>query len=216
MFGYKVHENLVVVTPPAYEPVSRDEVKNWLRVDSSDTNHDAVIDILISAVRVDVENRTHRALIPRTYRLSMDRWPIDCEWGHKIDLWYPPLISVSSVTYLDTDGNRQTLAADQYEVHDESEPAFIVPGYNIVWPSIRVRPDTLQIEYVAGYASGSPDDEDGQQETIPKALRQWMVTKIATLFENREQIVIGTTVTKIPHDFTDGLLDAFVVGTRMF
>jgi len=42
-----------------------------------------------------------------------------------------------------------------------------------------------------------------------------MQAKLATLFDRRGQLVEGQAV-RIPRDFTDGLLDSLMIGTRLF
>ena len=205
-----------VVSQPSYEPVSLAEARRWVRLEDDDTANTPALQLLIKAMREDAENLTHRAFIQRQYRLNLPNYPTDCSWGYRIELPFPPLRSVDSFKYYDTDGVLTTLAADQYDVHDEAEPAFIVPAYSVSWPTIRLRPDALQITFTAGYAAGSPTDEAAAQEGIPSSLKLWMQTKLATLFAQREQIITGTIVVKVSRDFTDGLLDSLVVGTRLF
>ena len=207
---------LEVVSEPEFEPVSRAEAKRWLRIDADDTAHDLVVDMLVKAMREDAENLTGRAFISRQLRLTLGYWPWDAEYGVKIVLPHPPLISVDSFQYVDTDGALQTLAADQYAVHDEYEPAFIIPAWQVTWPTIRGVPNALQILFTAGYAPGSPSGEAESQESMPAKLRLWMESKMQTHNEFREQIVAGMAVTKIPRDFTDGLLDSLIIGGRLF
>lgn len=209
-------EALTLLTGPAYEPVSLLEARRWARVEADDTNHDDVLRLLVRAMREDAENRTFRAYISRQYRLTLSDWPGDCEYGVKIVLPFPPLISVTAFNYVDSDGVLQTLAADQYSVHDEFEPAFIIPAWQVVWPTIRRVPDALQIEFTAGYAPGSPPDEAASQEVIPSTLKLWMQAKMLTLFDKRDQFILNGIVQPLPRDFTDGLLDPLIVGTRLF
>lgn len=207
---------LEVVTEPVYEPVARADAKEWLRIDADDTAHDSVVDLLIKAMREDAENITGRAFVSRQLRLTLGYWPWDTQYGVKIVLPYPPLISVDSFQYIDTDGALQTLATDQYAVHDEYEPAFIIPAWQVTWPTIRGVPNALQILFTAGYAPGSPSDEASNQELLPAKLKLWMESKVAGHNEFREQIMAGAAVQKIPRDFTDGLLDSLIVGSRLF
>lgn len=211
-----MRETVVVVTEPAYEPITRAQAKEWLRIDADDTAHDAIVDMLIKAMREDAEDRTGRAFISRQLKLYLECWPLDTYYGFSIILPHPPLIGVDSFKYTDTDGTLQTLAADQYEVHTEYEPGFIVPEYQITWPTIRRRPDALQITFTAGYPVGSPTDEAAHQENMPAKLKLWMESKIASHNEFREQIVAGVAVNEIPRDFTDSLLDGLVIGSRLF
>lgn len=211
-----MHWTLEVVSEPAYEPVSRAEAKRWLRIDADDTNHDQVVDMLVKAMREDAENLTWRAFISRQLRLTLDDWPLDRQYGSKIVLPHPPLISVDSFQYLDADGATQTLATTEYDVHAQYEPGFIIPAWEVTWPTIRRRPNALVITYTAGYAPGSPSDEASNQENMPAKLRLWMESKMSTHNEFREMIISGNIVEKIPRDFTDSLLDSLVIGKRLF
>lgn len=199
-----------VVTGPVYEPVSLAEAKAWCRID--DTASDSVLTLLIGAMRRYAENLTSRAYVQRSLQLILPHW--SCE---AIELPYPPLVSVTSIQYIDTGGATQTLAADQYVVHDYREPALIVPAWSVAWPSTRDVMNAVQVNYAAGYAPvGSPTDEAAYQAAIPQNLKVWMQARLATLFEHREQIVTGTIVSELPRHFADGLLDDLIVGSRLF
>ena len=205
-----------VLTAPAYEPISLAEARAWLRLEPDETDNTTILQILIKAMREQAELLTGRAFISRTLRADLPGWPCDGRYGYKIDLDAPPLISVESVKYIATDGTLTTLAASQYDVYTGVEPGYILPAYNVVWPSVRYVPNAVQVSYTAGYPAGSPSDEQGAQSNVPAAVRLWMQTRLATLYENREQIVIGSAVAEIPRDFTDGLLDTLIIGQRMF
>lgn len=211
-----MHQAIEVVSAPAYEPVSRAEAKRWLRIDEDDTAHDLVVDLLIKAMRRHAENLTHRAFISRQLRLSLPGYPVDRDYGYKIKLPFPPLQSVDSFKYIDTDGVLTTLDADQYTVHEEFEPGFIIPAWQETWPTIRRLPNAVQITFTCGYAPGSPSDEVSNHEVIPHSLRLWMESRIATHNELREQVITGTLVQELPHAFTDALLDELTIGTRLF
>lgn len=208
--------HLEIVTAPAFYPVSLVEAKRWLRIDDSDTNHDAVVTLLIAALTTYAENRTLRAFVPRTYRLNLDSWLYECgPYGYRIVLPYPPLYLVDGITYLDTDGTRLTLDTALYDIYTTTEPAYVLQAYASLWPTVRMRPSSVQITYRAGYTA-SPLSEGDVQAMLPVNLKLWMQARIATLFENREQIIVGTIVTPLQHDFSDGLIDDLIVGTRMF
>lgn len=204
-----------IVSEPAYEPASRAEMKRWLRIDADDTSHDLVVDLLTKAMRRDAENLTGRAFITRQLRLYLPDWPTDPQYGHKIKLPFPPLQTVDSFQYIDEDGATQTLATTEYVVHDEYEPAFIIPAWDVTWPTIRLVPNAIQILFTCGYAPGSPSDEAANQEVIPENMRLWMAAKAQTLNEFREQILVGQAV-PIPRNFADGLLDSLIIGSRLF
>lgn len=205
-----------LLTQPAYEPVSLTEARLWCRLESDDTINTPTLTLLIKAMREHAENLTHRAFIQRSLRQSQAYWESDPRYGYRITLQCPPVASVESVKYIDSDGTLTTLATDQYVLHNECEPAFIIPAYQVTWPTLRSTPNSVQVTYTAGYTPGSPSDEASNQEVIPAELRLWMQTRISTLFENREQMIVGTIVSQLPRSFADGLLDSLVIGTRLF
>lgn len=205
---------LITLTAPPYYPVSRAEAKLWLREDGSD--QDAVIDLLIATMTAYAENLTLRAYVQRTLELDLSGFRL-CGDDGDIDLPLPPLVSVEYIKYVDTGGTLQTLATDQYDVNVREEPGSVQPAWGRTWPPIRgsaVGP--VRIGYTAGYVPlGSPVDEVAYQAGIPPALKLWMHARIATLYENREQLVMNNQM-EIPRNFADGLLDHLIVGSRLF
>lgn len=206
--------NVVIVSAAPYLPVSLEQAKEWLRVDHDE--EDALIRGLIGTFTKRAENLTMRDFVQRTRKLYLDDWPWHNRHGVVIELPHPPCVSVVSFEYVDTDGVLQTLAADQYVVHEHLEPAIIIPEWEVTWPTIRQVPDAIQITYKSGYAPGSPQDEQGHQEVVPDQLKTWMQVNLAALYDNREAIIKGTIVAELPRSLCDGLLDDLVVGTRLF
>lgn len=208
---------LRVVTPPAYKPVTVAQAKEWCRIDSDITDQDAVLALLIAAMTDYAEHLTGRAFIQRGLQLIEQGWPrvvVDGICYDGFELPRAPLASVESITYIDTDGAQQTLSTDLYDVHTDREPGVIVRGYQDTWPTVRLRPDAVKVNYTAGYAYGSPTGEADQQSVLPANLKLWMHARLSTLYENREQIIAATQV-QIPRDFCDGLLDSLVLGSRL-
>lgn len=191
-----------VVSPPSGYPVSLDEVKDWLREDSSE--QDVQISLLLAAMTRYAEAYTGRVFVERTLQLNLDEFPLG-----EIVLPHPPVQSVSSIIYTDSDGAAQTLSTADYEVDTISEPARIRPVFDVFWPATDDVYNAVRITFVCGYPGGSPD-------MIPHELRVWLQARIGTLYENREQIIVGSSVATIPRTFADGLLDGLMVGTRLF
>lgn len=191
-----------VITPPAAEPVSLAEARLWCRVDDDDTTQDAMILMLIGAMRRYAEDITGRAFVRRTLQLRLRGFPED-----EIELPHPPLISVSSVEYTDGDGATQNLngSPSEYREDVDSVPGLVMPVYGGAWPATRGDLASVRITYDCGYVSVS---------AIPREVRIWMQARIATLYDNREHLVHNSQV-KVPHDFADGLLDYLRV-RRMF
>lgn len=174
---------LAQTSAPAVEPLSLDEAKLHLRVDIGDDNE--LITALIVAARQYVEGATNRALISQTWRLSLDYWP----YANCIRLPKPPLQSVTSLVYLDEDGNQTTWDASNYIVDTDSEPGRLVLADDASWPSLTLYPSNpIRVTYVAGYGDEGSD--------VPEHLRLALKLLIGHWYENREAIVSTGAVPK--------------------
>lgn len=182
---------LKLITAPATEPVTLAEAKLHLRVDG--VTEDTLITALISAARQDAEHRLGRALITQTWELTLDAFT------DTIELPRPVLASVTSIKYIDTTGAEITLSSGAYTVDTDSEPGRVYPVYGTSWPDTRDQLNAVRIRYVAGAAS------------VDTAIKQWMLLRIAALYENRESVVSGQAIQAAPRDFADGLLDRYKV-----
>ena len=145
-----------VTTAPTVEPVSRADMKLHLRVDYTDD--DDLIDDLIAAARRHVEQRLWRSLIDQTLELTLECLPT----GNKA-IYLPggPVASITTFAYVDTDGDNQTLNVStdlQQALH--SEPPYLVPAYDTVWPSTRQQIAAATITYQAGYGAAATDVPD--------------------------------------------------------
>src|SRR5262245_1528310 len=87
---WEIDYGLVLVTPPAVEPLTLGEVKVHLRVDHTADDED--ISDLITAARELCEEQSGRSLATQTWRLELDRFPA---WSFR--LLRGPLQSVTSI-----------------------------------------------------------------------------------------------------------------------
>ena len=167
---------------PAEEPVTTAEAKLHLRVDHGD--EDAYIDTLVATARQQIEAITRRALVNTTFELKLDAFPTEIRPPRS------PLSSVSSITYVDTDGATQTLSASVYSVDTDTEPGRISLAFEQSWPDIREQNNAVVITFVAGYGSAATD--------VPAALRETVKLLTAHYYEFRTPVIAGTTAVKIP------------------
>lgn len=196
-----------LITAPAVEPITLAQAKEHLRVDH--TTDDNLITAMISAARDYCEKWTARAFVTQTWELVVDEFPTA-----EILIPLPPLQSVTSIKYDDGAGVEQTLATDQYEVDTVSQPGWVVP-ITTGWPtSIFEGINAVRIRFVAGYnpSSNSPDD---LVVNIPGSLKAAMYLYIGQLYDQREDIVVGTIVNKLPSGNVDFLLRNFRVALGM-
>lgn len=184
---------LAVVTAPTAEPVSLAEAEDYVRLD--DSSGDPLLSILIASARAQAETLVRRALMPQTWDLVLDRFP---RW--ELIVPKPPLRSVTSISYVDTNGVTQVMAASDYRVDIATEPGRLTPAFGLVWPVARWQTGAVTVRFVAGYADAT---------AVPACVKNWMLLRIKTLWENRDQLVVDSRVNLValPPAFVDGLLD---------
>ncbi|NJM54606.1 MAG: hypothetical protein HC841_00545, partial [Verrucomicrobiae bacterium] len=127
-------------------PISVDDLNAWMRIISDDYEDDLVETLIHQAVEM-VETDTELSLMPQTWRLTLDQWPEDF-----IELRRPPVTAVSSITYVDSAGSTETLAADQYLVEIDGKPGTITRAFGVSWPALQYRrPGVIKVTFTAGY-----------------------------------------------------------------
>jgi uncharacterized phiE125 gp8 family phage protein len=173
---------LSLVTSATAEPVTRQQFKAHARITRDD--EDGVIDGYLLAARRYVETALRRQLVNATWRLTLDCFPA-C-----IDVPLPPLSSVSSITYVDTDGATQTLNSSLYRVDTYSQPGRITPAYDQVWPATQAVTNAVTVTFVAGYGA--------TYASVPQTIRQAICLLASHWYENREPIVVGTITAPLP------------------
>lgn len=153
-----------VITAVTAEPVTLAEARLQCKVDSDDTTHDALLSALITAAREYAEHYTGRALAPQTLELALDAFP------DEIDLPMPPVASITSITYVDTAGDTQTLATDKYALSTYGDSRTVSLTYGNTWPSTRDIPDAVKVKYLTGYS------------TCPKAAKAAILLEVESQF----------------------------------
>ena len=170
------YTSFAVTTAPASEPITTAEAKSQLRIDSSD--EDTLVDNYITVARQTLETLMRRAFITQTITLKYDSFP------SRIRLPRPPSASVTSITYVDTDGATQTWDSANYVLDSQVEPASIQPAYGVDYPNTRTQPNAVTVTYVAGYGSASD---------VPESIRLAIRLLVGSYYENRE----ATSVAKV-------------------
>lgn len=206
-----------LTTAPALEPVTIEEARSQCRI--TDSSEDGLLAGYLLAARSLAERLTDRALVTQTWTETYDHdWPTLGRHRHFrpahdgaapysrrcILLRKAPVQSVSSITYVDTNGAPQTLDPSQYQVGKRILIGAIEEAYGVSWPAVRCQMDAISVAYVAGYASA------GQ---IPETMRQAILLLVDHFFENRSATVISMTrmsVSELPIG-VDALLAPHVV-----
>ena len=165
-----------VTVAPAVEPVTLNEAKLHCRVDvDADDN---LITSLIIAARQLAETFTGRAFVTQTIQYDLTHWPS----RRAIHLPRPPLQTVSSVTWWDTDGNDTILTAGTDYLVDNA-PTFgkvLLPNGES-WPNETLYPvHPVRVEYVAGY---------GLAVAVPEYIKAAIKLIVGNWYENREAVL---------------------------
>lgn len=192
---------LSLYTAPTDEPLSLADAKTHLKVE--DGTDDALIRELIRAACEHCETFTGRKCISQTFDLKLSGFPCGA-----IELPFPPVSSVTSVTYVDTNGDSQTWSSALYQTDLPAGPqatvARIQPAYQQVYPQTRDQWNAVTVRFVVGY--GGPQD-------VPGSIQAAMKLLIGHWYANREAVAVsaGTVPSEIAIG-VDRLLWPYVVG----
>jgi uncharacterized phiE125 gp8 family phage protein len=108
-----------LLAPPASEPLSLAEAKNFLRVEHD--ADDALIAALIAGARAAVEKTAHRVLITQTWRIVLDRWPP----SGRVVVHIVPLRALVAARVLAADGAPAALDIAAFTLNTVAAPALI-------------------------------------------------------------------------------------------
>lgn len=188
------HDALVLIEAPATTPISLAEVKEQLRVESSDD--DAVLFRLIATAvaYTDVMGALGQAMITQKW----GQW-VEASPPQTVRLYLGPLVAVTAVKYYDTAGVLQTDTLSNYQITGTQFDTIIGPKEGFNWPVTQDRSDAIRIEYTIGYGT-SPSD-------VPQALRHALMLLVGHWYDNREGS-IAENLSTIPFGF-DALIGMY-------
>jgi len=175
---------LILVTPPAAEPVALGEAKTFLKVDHDD--EDALIGTLIAAARLHVEAAIRRVLVTQSWRLVLDGWPAAASSGYRVEIPLSPVASIDAVTIYNAAGDPTVLEASAYITDVSSVPARLLVR-NSLAPGAAF--NGIEIDFTAGY---------GDAADIPAPLSQAILQLVAHWYETREPVAFGGPAGEVP------------------
>lgn len=182
---------ITILVPVAQEPLTLDEVKAHLRLDSGFTSDDTYITALISEAREYGEYECRRAFAPQTIQALLDipmrpAGPLSGAIGFRasmIEIPQPPVTSMTTVEGETTPGTFQVIDPVNYILDTASSPGrvyLLASAYSFLgsqW-TLWIGPyiPRFRLTYQAGYVSG----------TIPFTLKRAMLELIAYWYSYRE------------------------------
>ena len=166
----------ILLSGPVVEPISLDDAKAFLKVETADD--DDAIAALIAGARVHVEAQTRRALLTQSWRLVRDAWPGD----GRIAVVPAPLQALTAARVYTLDGSTQAIDA-------AAAPAILAFGASPP-PAPGRMTAGIELDVRAGYGDAA--------DAVPPDLRQAIRMLLAHWYENRGMIAAGGAVALLP------------------
>lgn len=174
----------VLVSAPASEPVTLSEAKAFVKQDGNDD--DALITSLIATARRACEEFTKRAFITQTWKLVLDRFPLDEDADElefmlglasprAIQLSRQPIQSITSIKTTDTTNSQTTVAPATYSLDQSGGRVLLNDGYS--WPSNLRADAAVEITTVNGY---------GDAAAVPEPIKQAILQYVGTMYCSRQ------------------------------
>lgn len=173
---------LKLVTPAPTPAVSITEFRSLLGITKFGPSH-AIAESTLDAAIALVEGPygIGRCVgADQTWDLFLDRFP--CE----ITIPLGPVQSVTSITYLDGNGDSQTVASWRDDLN--SEPARLWPARGETWPEHLCEPGAVTVRFVAGFT------------TVPAGLKHAILLIAKSLWR-----VGGTSDALVRRESVDGV-----------
>lgn len=173
-----------VSVAPASDLLDIDQAKQFLRVDGAD--EDELIEALIGAAQARVEALCGVRFITQTIVMRAD------DWADMKQLPDAPLQSVSSIAYVDSAGDAQTLSTDVYSTRLYGLTPQVFLKADQSWPDIE-EGSLITVTAVAGY---------GAATAVPASLAAATKLVLSDLFTFRETAQVGSVAGVIPSSAT--------------
>lgn len=201
---------LKCTTQPSEEPLSIQEAKNHLRVDDDMTADDVLIRALIAAARQYAESECQRVFVTQSWQLVLDSFPGALLSGQSpgyfnasvLELHRPTVQTIDSIQYLDMGNTWQTMPPTDYVADLNAAPARITPVFGRIWPITLPQIASVKVNFTAGY---------GAAAAVPEGIKAWIKIRLATLYENREEVAMMNRGKIEPLPYVDRLLDPYRV-----
>ena len=168
----------ILLAGPTLEPLSLDEMRVYLRLETSE--EDGLVLSLIKAARNAVEQGSRRALMAQKWRLRLPRFPQD----KSLRLPISPILSLDAVRTFDALGNPVVLdlASFQLDGSTLSLSASLMPSEG--------DGAGIEIDLTAGFGTQPTD--------VPEALRQAMRMLVAHYYEHRANALHEERIAHFP------------------
>lgn len=177
---------------PAIEPVSVADAKR--NSDYDDPYRDQDFARWITEARKRVEHDARLSLVNQTRIRKLDAFPgvayLEC---------IAPLVSVTSLAYIDQAGSTQTWASSNYEVDTARHLVWL--AYEKSWPDTRDIQNAVTLTYVSGHGATAA--------TVPEAAKDAILLYCKMRFDHPEAQMDDWTTTGSYQALIDTLKGGF-------
>lgn len=170
------YKSYKVLAKSAELPAAMALVRQHLRNEDLRFDDDLVASY-IRAAAATIERQYGLALLQQTVAQYHSAFPNTSDKPMRLRI--APLLSITSVVYVDSEGAAQTWAADNYTTGHYNGMPILVPKVGVSWPTAKTdAPNAVVITYEAGFGTSS--------EAVPADIRSAMLLIIAHLYEHRD------------------------------
>ena len=164
-----------VTVPAVLSVLTVRDAKKYLRVDHDDEDDEVERDIRIATAKVEKDTGIY--LLTQTIEAVLDQFPS----GGVLDPLVVPIQSVTSIAYVDSDDDAQTIDAADYLLQSN----VIGLADDVTWPTDLRTFDPIVVTVVAGYTD---------PELIPADLVEAVRMVLRWVWERREPNAMETAL----------------------
>jgi uncharacterized phiE125 gp8 family phage protein len=155
--------NVTVLVAPAAEPLALADAKSYLRI--AYDGEDALVAGLIAAARARIEELAGVAMISRTLRVMLHRWPSGALERRSVRLPVRPADELVAVRVFNADSEAETVTERFALSRGRAARVSWVSGA-FPWP--RRRFDGIEIDYRAGFGAAPADVAEGLRLAVKR------------------------------------------------
>jgi uncharacterized phiE125 gp8 family phage protein len=171
----QVKMELTLKTAPTKEPITLEEVKAMLGLETDQEQFDGLLQGFITAAVESFETETNTRLMEQSWCEYFEDWPLEDDF---LEITYPPLMSVTAIKYTTSAGESPTWGSSNYSLDINSKPGRVFLGYNLNWPTATLTPasNAIEVEFICGYENAN---------NVPYDIRNTLKLLVEWWFTNR-------------------------------
>ena len=166
---------LELTTAATEEPVDPGELTMRARINTS--SEGSMLTEMLAEALDAAELHTGSRFITQTWTAYYDRFA-DLVHG----LPFGPVSSITSLTYIDNDGDTQTVATSVYELGSQYGVGRVRLKFDQSWPTdVRLHEDVVIVKAVYGY---------GAKAAVPLSIKAAIILHAANAYDQRGEAVV--------------------------